>query len=109
MSLLNGTYLDQLATSISTRHLKADVNTLFHVHASTQEHVKESYWMAVGLIVAGVILAIFLVYYFTHSYFRTLTKSCIHKSDLDEITQKPRAENSSTLQPNCTGPEKKNL
>jgi hypothetical protein len=61
------------------------------------------------LSVAGVILAIFLVYYFTHSHLRTLTKRCIHKSDLDVNTQKPQAENPSTSQPNLTGTEEKHL
>ena len=109
MSLLNGTHFDQLVTGIPTRHIEADVNTLFHVHASAQAHVKEGYWMAVSLIAVGVIMAIFLGYYFTQSYVQTLIKRCIYKSDSGESTQKPREVNPSTSQPNPTDPEGKNL
>ena len=53
MSLFNGTHLDQLSTGIATHHVEADVNTLLRVHASTQQHVKESRQITSGLIVIG--------------------------------------------------------
>ena len=79
VSLLNGTYLDQPSTSIYKNHIEADVNTLLPIHASTQGRAKESYWITVGLIVTGVVLAIFLGYYFTHAYVQNLKKDCSYK------------------------------
>ena len=54
-------------------------------------------------------MAIFLGYYFTHSYVQIQIKRCIYKSDSGESTQKPREVNPSTSQPNPTDPEGKNL
>jgi hypothetical protein len=42
----------------------------------------------------------FLVYYFTHSYFRNLVRKCIFKSDLDANTQEPQVNPSTTSLPN---------
>jgi hypothetical protein len=39
--------------------MEADVSTLFHIHASTQEHVRQSYWITMALIVAAVIFFMF--------------------------------------------------
>ena len=108
VSLLNGKYLDQLSNSVSTHHMEADVNTLSHIHASTQGRAKETYWITVGLIVTEAILAIFLGYHFTHSYVRTLTKDCNCKTASNQKTQKPHDENPSTSQPNLTAREESN-
>jgi hypothetical protein len=105
VSLLNGTHLDQLSNSIATRHIEADVNTLLHIHASTQERAKKSYWIAIGLIVTDTILVIFLGYHFTSPYVRTLTKACNYKTALDQNTQKPYDEHPTTSQPTLTSPE----
>jgi hypothetical protein len=35
MSFLNGTHLGELSSSISSHHIETDVNTLFHLHASS--------------------------------------------------------------------------
>jgi hypothetical protein len=42
MSLLNGTNLEQLSTNIPNHHIESDINTLFHLHASTLRHANRS-------------------------------------------------------------------
>jgi hypothetical protein len=46
MSFLNGTNLEQLSTDISSHHIEADINTLFHLHASTFQHASRNNWTA---------------------------------------------------------------
>jgi hypothetical protein len=64
LSFLNGTHLDQLTNSVAAHHMEGDVSNLFHIHASTQEHVRQSYWIAVTLIVAGVIFYVSSVLFY---------------------------------------------
>jgi hypothetical protein len=59
LSFLNGTRLDQLTKSVAAHHMEANVSTLFHIHASTQEHVRQSNWITMALIVAAVIFLCF--------------------------------------------------
>lgn len=59
----------QLTHRIPPATLK-ETSTHFHIYASTQEHMGQGYWTAVGLIVAGVIFSMFLAHYFIYSYFR---------------------------------------
>jgi uncharacterized membrane protein YukC len=67
MSFINASELDQLTSSISKHHIETDVNTLFHVNAVTQDQVRGSRGITIGLGVAAAILALFLTYYLTHS------------------------------------------
>jgi hypothetical protein len=94
--------MEQFSTSISNHHVEADINTIFHLHASTIRHANRSNWVAWGLIVAGVVLTLFILYYFTQSYVRNLVKICISRRDdqADHITQKPQAENPFTTHTN---------
>jgi hypothetical protein len=46
MSFPNGTNLEQLSTDISSHHIEADINTLFHLHASTLQHASRNNWTA---------------------------------------------------------------
>ena len=105
MTLLNGTQLDQLSNSFAAHHIQADADTLLHIHASNQEHARQSYRMSVGLLVAGIIFSMFLVYYFTHTYLRNQMERCIHKSDLDVNTQQPQTNPPSTSLPNLAETE----
>jgi hypothetical protein len=43
--------------------MEADVSTLFHIHASTQEHVRQSYWITMALIVGGVFYVSSVMFY----------------------------------------------
>jgi len=98
ISLYNGTNLEQLSASISSNHIEADINTLFHLHhVSSLQNESKSDWMTVGLSVAGVVLALFIVYYFTHSCMWNLMKGCIvHRHNTaDNGARKPLAENPS--------------
>ena len=45
MSFLNETHLEELSSSISSHHIEADINTLFHLHASSLQHASKSYWI----------------------------------------------------------------
>ena len=101
---LNGTSMEQLSTSISSHHIEADINTLLHLHACSLKHASESDWIALGPIVAGVVLTLYIFYYFTHSYIWNLVKPCIVDCDntADDGVQKPQAENPSPSHPNTT-------
>lgn len=71
---LNGTSLEQPSTSISSHHTEAGINTQFHLHVSSLQHARKSDWIALGLIVAGVVLTLFIFHSFMHSYIWNLVK-----------------------------------
>lgn len=111
LSLLNGTNLEQLSTSISSHHIEADINTLLHLHASAHQNASKSNWTVWGLIVAGVVLTLFIFYYFTHSYIWSLCKICAGKCVNMEgnSAQQPQIENPSPSHPNPTSAENEDL
>jgi hypothetical protein len=77
MLILNGTNLEQLSTGISSHHIEADINTLFHLHASALQHASKNNWTAWVLIVASVVSTLFILCYFAHSCVWKLRKVCI--------------------------------
>ena len=108
---LNRTSLEQLSTSISSDHIEAGINTHFHLHASSLQHASKSDWIALGLIVAGVVLTLFIFHSFTHSYIWNLVKLCIVDCDnmAENGVQKPQAENPSPSHPNTTSADCEDL
>ena len=104
MSILNGTHLDQLTTSISSHLIQIDINTLFNLHLSNLQHASKINWTALGLIVTEVVLILFILYYFAHFYVWNLVKTCIatRNSSVDNSVQKDRDENPSPLHPDPT-------
>jgi len=108
---LTGTNLEQLSTTIFTCHFETDINALFHLHTPALQHANKINWIALGLIIAGVILTLFILYYFTQSYVWNLMKICISDCDdlTEEIAQKPQAENPSTSHPDPTNTDSEDL
>jgi hypothetical protein len=100
MSFINASELDQLTSSISKHHIEADVNTPFHVHAVTQDQVRGSRGITIGLGAAAAILALFLTYYLTHSYLTALIMKCKRKPSTNDKTHETQVENLSTSYPN---------
>ena len=101
MSFLNETHLEELSSSISSHRIEADINTLFHLHASSFHHASKSYWIICGLIVASIVLVLFIIYCFTQVYIWNLFKSCFVNRDstADSGNQEPQPESVSPLQP----------
>jgi hypothetical protein len=79
VSLLHDTVLDQLSSNLSAPPVKDDVNTLMHIHASVQSHSKDYYNLTSGLIAAGSIFAVFIMYYLFRSHCQLLVAACIGK------------------------------
>jgi hypothetical protein len=104
MPFLNGTNLEQLSTSISSYHIEADINTLFHLHASNLQHASKNNRRALALILADVVLTLFILYYLTQSYIWNLLKICVVGRENTAVkgVQKPQAENSPSPQPNTS-------
>jgi hypothetical protein len=111
MSLLNGTNVEQLSTSISSHHTEADINTLVNLHASSMQHASRSDWTAMGTIAAGVVFTLFIFYYFTHPYISNLLKNCTTTCDKrgNAGVQKPQVENPSPSHPNSSSAVGENL
>jgi hypothetical protein len=80
MSFTDGTKLEKLSTSISSHHIEADINTLFHLHASSQQYASKSNGITLGLIAASVVLTLFILYYFNQAYIWNLMKNCSESS-----------------------------
>jgi hypothetical protein len=74
---LDGTYLEQLETSISSHHIKADINTLLHLHETSQQYASKNNGITSGLIAASVVLSLFILYYFTQAYIWNMVKKCV--------------------------------
>jgi hypothetical protein len=104
MSLLNGTNLDQLATSIASHHIEADINTLFHLHASSQQRTNSNEWTVMGLILASVVLTLVICCYFARSYIWNLLRARIvdRGEEASEGIQEPRGECPSPSHPDPT-------
>jgi hypothetical protein len=99
-SFLNDTCLAQLTSSMAAHLMEADFGTIFHLHASNQEHVRHNYYVTTTVIVIGVTFGMILVYYFTHSYFRGLLQKCVCKSDPEVSAQNPQTSPSTLSLPN---------
>ena len=101
MSFQNRTNLEQLATSISSHHIQADLNTLFNLHSSNLHQASKNNGTVLGLIVAGVVLILFIFYYFTHSYIWNLLKThfVTRNNSVDNGVRKTQDENPSPSHP----------
>jgi hypothetical protein len=99
MSFFNDTRLAQLTSSMAAHRMEADVGTLFHIHASNQEHVRQNYGVTTTVIVIGVTFGMYLIYYLTHSYFQGLLQKCVRKSDPEVSAQTPQASPSTISHP----------
>jgi hypothetical protein len=77
MSSLDGTRLEQLVTSVSSHHIDADVNTLLHLHDSSQQFESKSTGINSRLIAASTVLILFILYYFIQAYLWNLVKKCV--------------------------------
>jgi hypothetical protein len=53
------TSLEQLATSISSHNMNADVYTIFHVHDTSQKFESKRNGVTIGLIVASTVLILY--------------------------------------------------
>jgi len=104
MSFTDGTKLEQLSTSISSHHIEADMNTLFHLHASSQQYASKSNGITLGLIAASVVLTLFILYYFTQAYIWNLVKNCVvnRANTANEDVQKPQTDIPTPTQPTAS-------
>ena len=107
MPFLNGTHLEELSSSISSHHIEADVNTLIHLHASSLQHASKGYWITCGLTVTGIVLVLFVIYYFTQGYIWNLFKSCFVDCDSTAVSGnlEPQPESVPPSQPSVTSVE----
>jgi hypothetical protein len=78
------TGLEQLANSISSHHMDADVSTLLHIHDTSQHFESKRNGVTVGLIAASAVLILFILYYFTQAYLWNVVKSCAVKRENTE-------------------------
>jgi hypothetical protein len=75
--------LEQLATSISSHHMDADVSTLLHIHDTSQQFESKRN-VVIGLIAASTVLILFIFYYFTQAYLWSVVKGCAVKRENTE-------------------------
>jgi hypothetical protein len=68
MVWVDRTGLEQLATSISSHHMDADVSTLLHIHDTSQQFESKRNCVTVVLIAASTVLILFIFCYFTQAY-----------------------------------------
>jgi hypothetical protein len=61
---MDRTGVEQLVSSISSRNMDADVNTLFHIHDTSQQFESKRNGVTIGLIAASTLLILFISYYF---------------------------------------------
>ena len=54
----------------------ADMSVLFYLHSSALQHTNKTNWIVLGLTVAEAFLTLFILYCYTHSSSRKLTKIC---------------------------------
>jgi hypothetical protein len=104
ISSLDGTKLEQLVTSISSHYMDADVNTLLHLHNSSQQVESKSNGITLGLIVASIVLILFILYYLTQAYIWNLVKKCVvnRVNTESESVQKSQYDISTPSQPNAS-------
>jgi hypothetical protein len=78
------TGVERLVTSISSHHLDADVNTLLHLHDTSQQFESKRNGVTIGLIAASMVLILFILYYFTQAYLWNVVKRCAVKRENTE-------------------------
>jgi hypothetical protein len=97
------TGLEQLATSISSHHMVADVNTLLHIHDTSQQFESRRNGVTVGLIAASTVFILFIFYYFTQPYLWNVVKGCAVKWERTESESVQKSQcNMPPLQPNVS-------
>jgi hypothetical protein len=79
MAPVDRTRLERLVTSISSHYMNADVNTLFHLHDTSQQFESKSNGVTFGVIAASMVLILFILYYFTQAYLWNVVKRCVVK------------------------------
>jgi hypothetical protein len=77
----NQTGVEQLAASISSHHIDADVSTLTHIHDTNQQFENNRNGVKIGLITASTVLILFILYYFTKAYLCNKVKGCAMKRE----------------------------
>jgi hypothetical protein len=65
MVSVDRTGLGQLATSISSHHMNADVDTLFHIHDRSQQFESKRNGVAIGLIAASSVNSVYFILFHT--------------------------------------------
>jgi predicted transcriptional regulator len=81
MVSVDRTGLEQLATSISSHHMDADVNTLLHIHDTSQQFESKTNGDTIRLLAASTVLILFILYYFAQAYLWNVVKSCAVKRE----------------------------
>ena len=74
MSFENGTHQEELSSSISSHHIEADVDSLIRLRVSSLQHASKVYWITCGLTAIGLVLSLFITYYFTQIKLGTCLK-----------------------------------
>jgi hypothetical protein len=85
--------------------MNADVDTLLHIHDTSQHFESKRNGVAIGLIAASTVLILFIFFYFTQAYLRNVVKGCAVKRENTESksVQKSQCNMPSPLQPNVSG------
>jgi hypothetical protein len=74
--------------------MNADVNTLFHIHDTSQQLESKRKGGTIGLFAASTVLILFIFYYFTQANLWDVVKSCAVKRENteSESVQKPQCK-----------------
>jgi hypothetical protein len=100
MASVDRTGVERLVTSISSHHMDADVNTLLHLHHTSQQFESKRNGVTIGLIAASMVLILFILYYFTQAYLWNVVKSCAVKRENTESESVQKSQcNSPPLPP----------
>jgi hypothetical protein len=70
------TSLDRLATSISSHHIDADVNTLLLIHDTSQQFESKRNGVTIGLIAASSVNPFYLILFHTGLFVGCGEKLC---------------------------------
>jgi hypothetical protein len=81
MISVDRTGAEQLAARISSYHMDADLNTLTHIHDTSQQFESKRNGVTVVLIAASTALILFIFYYFTQAYLWRIVKRCAVKRE----------------------------
>jgi hypothetical protein len=84
MVSVDRTSLEQLATSISSYHMNADVSILLHIHDTSQQFENKGNGVTIGLIAASTVLILFIFYYLTQANLWSVVKGCAVKRENTE-------------------------
>jgi hypothetical protein len=84
----------------------ADVNTLLHIHDTSQQFESKRNGVTIGLIAASTVLILFILYYFTQAYLWNAVKRCAVKRENTESESVQKSQCNTPpppLQPNVSG------